>query len=58
MRALARAVWSALRELTGEADYDRYLERHAACRPGTALDPGQYWQARWRSEDQPGARCC
>lgn len=58
MRTLARSVWAILRELTGEADYDRYRQRRAACHHGTVLDPGEYWQARWRAEDQPGTRCC
>lgn len=53
-----RAAWAALRELTGEADYDRYLSRHRACHTGAALTPGQYWSARWRQDDQPGTRCC
>jgi hypothetical protein len=58
MTRLLRAVWAALRELTGEADYDRYRRRHHACRTGAALTPGQYWLARWQHEDRPGTRCC
>jgi hypothetical protein len=50
---LLRMVWAALRELTGEADYDRYRRR-----VGTGLTPGQYWLARWREDDRPGTRCC
>jgi hypothetical protein len=53
MRPL-RSFWAALRELTGEADYDRYRRRMGAA----ALAPGDYWAARWRHEDRPGTRCC
>jgi uncharacterized short protein YbdD (DUF466 family) len=56
---LLQAGWSQLRELTGEADYDRYLDRHRACRTGTpVLTPGEYWRARWEQDESEGARCC
>ena len=54
MRRLLHACWRALRELTGEADYDRYRRRMGAA----ALSPGAYWNARWHHEDRPGTRCC
>ena len=55
---IGRSVWAALRELTGEADYDRYLRRQQACRGGAVLTPGQYWQQRWRHDERPGTHCC
>jgi uncharacterized short protein YbdD (DUF466 family) len=55
MTAALRRIWAALRELTGEADYDRYVRRH---RGGAVLTPGEYWQQRWRHDEQPGTRCC
>jgi uncharacterized short protein YbdD (DUF466 family) len=36
MRTIARSVLWYLRELTGETQYDRYLERHAREHAGTA----------------------
>lgn len=56
---LLTTAWSQLRELTGEADYDRYLLRHSTCRPGApTLSRGEYWRARWEQEEAPGSRCC
>ena len=49
---------AALRELTGEADYDRYVRWHRSCRGGAVLTAGEYWQQRWRHDEQPGTRCC
>ena len=59
MRALRAVLWY-LRELTGEAAYDRYRERHErehpACPPLTRRD-----FERCRADATPvgpGSRCC
>lgn len=54
------AIWSHLKEVTGEADYDRYLDRHRIHRPDVpTLSRGDYWRARWElDEGEPGSRCC
>lgn len=49
-----------LRELTGEAAYDRYLERHRLTHPGEpALPRRDFEKLRTdRGDHHPGARCC
>jgi uncharacterized short protein YbdD (DUF466 family) len=63
MTTLARA-WRGVRwylaELTGETQYDRYLERHAREHPGTpALSRREFERRRIDGQDpKPGSRCC
>jgi uncharacterized short protein YbdD (DUF466 family) len=60
MRTIARSVLWYLRELTGETQYDRYLERHAREHTGTApLSRREFERRRIDETDvKPGARCC
>jgi uncharacterized short protein YbdD (DUF466 family) len=59
-----RTVWQGLRwylrELTGEAQYDHYLERHRREHPDQPAMTRREFE-RWRidrSEPTPGSRCC
>jgi uncharacterized short protein YbdD (DUF466 family) len=60
MRTIARSVLWYLRELTGETQYDRYLERHAREHTGTApLSRREFERRRIDETDaKPGSRCC
>lgn len=60
LRRWARAVHWYLREVTGEADYDRYLARHAALHPQTcAMTRREFERRRWADRSRtPGNRCC
>jgi uncharacterized short protein YbdD (DUF466 family) len=60
MRTIARSVLWYLRELTGENQYDRYLERHAREHAGTApLARREFERRRIDEKDAtPGSRCC
>jgi uncharacterized short protein YbdD (DUF466 family) len=60
MIAALRGVLWYLRELTGEADYDRYLIRHAREHPGAEpLSRRAFERARTdRTTAGPGSRCC
>ena len=45
-----------LRELTGEADYDRYRAAHPEC---SVLSRRDFERDRWeRRSSTPGSRCC
>lgn len=59
IRLVRLARWY-LRELTGEAGYDRYVERHRRTHPGSpALSRREYERRRLsRLDEHPGARCC
>jgi uncharacterized short protein YbdD (DUF466 family) len=60
MRTIARSVLWYLRELTGETQYDRYLERHAREHPGAEpLSRREFERRRIDEKDAtPGSRCC
>jgi uncharacterized short protein YbdD (DUF466 family) len=55
-----RGVHWYLRELTGETQYDRYLERHAREHPDApALSRKEFDRRRIAAADaKPGSRCC
>jgi uncharacterized short protein YbdD (DUF466 family) len=55
-----RGVRWYLRELTGETQYERYLERHAREHPGAApLSRREFERRRIAAADaKPGSRCC
>ena len=55
-----RAVRWYLRELTGEADYDRYLAHHRSTHPdGPAMSRREFDRLQWeRRANTPGNRCC
>lgn len=59
-RRWARAVHWYLRELTGEAEYDRYLARHEAVHPHRrAMTRREFDRWRWTEKaNTPGNRCC
>ncbi|NBM15159.1 YbdD/YjiX family protein [Streptomyces sp. GC420] len=54
LRGIFRQVRWYLRELTGEAEYERYCARHA---PAPTRREYERIRARHR-EEHPGARCC
>ena len=55
-----RGVHWYLRELTGETQYDRYLQRHAQEHAGAApLSRREFERRRIDAADaKPGSRCC
>jgi uncharacterized short protein YbdD (DUF466 family) len=57
---LLRGVHWYLRELTGEAQYDHYLARHATTHAGAApLTRREFEKQRVdRADARPGSRCC
>ena len=58
-RALRHVRWY-LRELTGEAQYDHYLERHRSRHPeAPTLSRRDFERCRTdRLDANPGQRCC
>lgn len=60
MRRWLRAVHWYLREVSGEADYDRYRNRHAELHPGApALGRAEFERRRWELRaTTPATRCC
>ncbi|WP_067132422.1 YbdD/YjiX family protein [Microtetraspora malaysiensis] len=58
-RSLLSFVRWYVREITGEAEYDRYLERHRAHASTPPLSRREYERLRIdRRDADPGARCC
>ena len=55
-----RGVHWYLRELTGETQYERYLERHAREHPGAPALPRREFERRRiaAADAKPGSRCC
>ncbi|QYN35075.1 YbdD/YjiX family protein [Pseudonocardia sp. DSM 110487] len=55
-----RGVHWYLRELTGETQYDRYVERHAREHPGAQpLSRREFERRRIDGQEpKPGSRCC
>lgn len=56
---LLRKVWSAIRRLSGDDVYERYLIQHAECHPDQAplsrVDFFRQWQdGKWKGVK----RCC
>jgi uncharacterized short protein YbdD (DUF466 family) len=63
LRRWLRAVHWYLREVSGEADYDRYLSRHRELHAGhpahPALSRADFERRRWEERaNTPGTRCC
>ena len=59
-RALRRFL-GVVRQVVGAPDYERYLERHAACHSGRApLSPREYYTdfVSWRFGGGGPTRCC
>ncbi|HCT78370.1 MAG TPA: hypothetical protein DGT23_17690 [Micromonosporaceae bacterium] len=58
MKFLRHLRWY-LRELTGEAEYDRFVQRHAVAHPGEPLlTRREYERHRVARLETPGSRCC
>jgi len=57
LAAAVRWVRSALREWTGEAEYERYL-RHCAARRETPRDRGRYYAERTEEKYRTSSGCC
>jgi uncharacterized short protein YbdD (DUF466 family) len=57
--AVAKLAWY-LMELTGEHDYDRYVEHHRRAHPdASALSRREFERRRMDERDQnPRVRCC
>jgi len=52
-------VWHALRQLSGDDAYERYLARHVTCHADAApLSPGEYFRRREREKWEGVRRCC
>lgn len=59
IRGVARGVRWYVRELTGEAAYDRYVTAHAGHDAGPAMTRAQWWRARADAQEGAGhERCC
>ena len=59
LRALRLVRWY-LRELTGEAQYDHYVERHRRLHPEAPVLSRREFERRRvdRLDARPGNRCC
>ncbi len=57
--ALAKLVWN-LKQLTGEHDYDRYVQHHRHAHPdASALSRREFERRRMDERDRnPRVRCC
>ncbi|KUN90907.1 YbdD/YjiX family protein [Streptomyces caeruleatus] len=60
LRRRARAVRWYLRELTGEAEYDRYCGRHRLHHPLAPVPTRREYQVprAAQQESRPAGRCC
>ncbi len=60
LRTRVQALLRVVREVVGAPDYERYLEHHARCHPGTApLDRRAYYAEFVSRRFGPGpTRCC
>lgn len=56
---LLKSAWHALRELTGDDAYERYLAHHAHTHPGEApLDRASWFKSEQRRKWDGVRRCC
>ena len=55
-----RGVWWYLREVSGEAAYDRYVEHELALHPGATVLDRRTWERRRQDAygARPQQRCC
>ena len=59
LQAGMRKLWSALRTLTGDDAYDRYLSHVRACHPEVPpLDRGAFYSAELDRRWEQVNRCC
>lgn len=57
---LLRGIRWYVREISGEADYERFCRRHASHHPGVPVPSRRAYErlrARYR-EEHPQSRCC
>ena len=53
------SIWQALRQLSGDDGYERYLTHHAIAHPGTLPLSRAAWFANWQRQKWSGInRCC
>lgn len=53
------SLWRAIRELSGDDGYERYLQHHAAAHPDTTPLPRATWFAHEQQQKWTGVkRCC
>ena len=54
-----RALWQAVRRLSGDDGYERYLAHHAAAYPDTPMLSRRAWFAHQQRQKWSGIkRCC
>ena len=59
LNGLLRRCWQAIRQLSGDDAYERYLAHHAACHADTApLSHKEHFRRREREKWQGVRRCC
>ena len=53
------AAWAALRELSGDDAFERYLQHHASAHPGEApLDRATFFKTEQQRKWDGVRRCC
>lgn len=58
-KSLLLQGWRALRELSGDDAYERYLAHHAAIHPGAApLDRAAFFREEQKRKWEGVRRCC
>lgn len=56
---MLRALWRAIRELSGDNGYERYLAHHASAHPDTRPLSRRAWFAHQQRQKWAGVkRCC
>lgn len=59
LNKLLRQSWYAIRQLSGDDAYERYLAHHAACHPDTApLSRKEFFQHEQQQKWSDIKRCC
>lgn len=59
LNSLLRGLWQAIRELSGDNGYERYLAHHAAAHPGIHPQSRGEWFAHQQQQKWTGVkRCC
>ncbi len=59
LTGLLRGLWRAVRRLSGDDGYERYLAHHADAHPDVPALPRREWFARRQQQKWAGVkRCC
>ncbi|HTQ98521.1 MAG TPA: YbdD/YjiX family protein [Candidatus Acidoferrum sp.] len=59
LKQTVSVVWAALRELSGDDAYERYLKHHTAVHPGKApLDRASWFREEQKRKWDGIRRCC